>query len=265
VTDPDDIRREGDNSPRLSERGWRLFGNLLKLLEHLNFRLLAIFAIVAAGGWGVAEIAEAVSEGEATNVDEMILLAFRSAGDLSDPIGSTEVEEAFRDITALGGITVTSMVALLASGFYLLDRRPKSAAFLIAMVAAGVGLVFALKFGFDRPRPTIVPHSTNPLSPSFPSGHTATASVVYLTIGGLLAEALPRKRLGLYVVLVAAFIAVTVGISRIYLGVHWPTDVLAGWTIGAVWASASWLLERDLRKRGWLEKGYSVVDQREAS
>jgi undecaprenyl-diphosphatase len=238
---------------------------MLRLLEHLNFRLLAVFALVAAGGWGIAEIAEAVSEGEARNVDEFILLAFRTAGDLSDPIGSTEVEEAIRDVTALGGITITSMVALLASGFYLLDQRPKSAAFLLIMVAAGVGVVFALKFGIDRPRPTIVPHSTDPLSPSFPSGHTATASVVYLTIGGLLAEALPRKRLGLYVILVAGFIAVTVGISRIYLGVHWPTDVLAGWTIGGVWAAASWLLERDLRTRGWLEEGYSLVDQRTKS
>ena len=79
------------------------------------------------------------------------------------------------------------------------------------------------------------------------------SAVVYLTLGALLARSQPRKRLKAYFLLVAAFLTLIVGVSRVYLGVHWPTDVLAGWTAGAVWAILCWLAARRLQRSRRLE------------
>lgn len=235
------------------------------LSRRADFVLLAVLAALAAGALGFAEVADAVTEGEARAADRRILLAFRTAGDLGDPIGSEAVEEAVRDLTALGGVLLTSLVTLLAAGYFLLDGRPRTAAFVLGAVAGGVGMVFALKLGFDRPRPHLVPHAMEALSPSFPSGHAATSAVVYLTLGALWAGALPRRRLKLYAVAAAAVVTLGVGLSRVYLGVHWPTDVLAGWTLGTAWALAAWLLARDLRRRGWIEGGRRLVRRRSST
>lgn len=242
-----------------AQRAWRFFGSLLKLSEDLNFVLLAAFGVLALGAYGFAELAGEVLEGDVTSIDESILLAFRASGDLSDPIGSVAVEEAMRDITALGGVVITSFVTLLAVGYYLVDRRPRASAFLFVMVFSGVAILFALKFGFARPRPGLVPHEMESLSPSFPSGHSATAAVVYLTIAGLIADVMPRLSLRIFVASMATAIVIAVGVSRVYMGVHWPTDVLAGWGFGATWAAASWLIGRDFKRRGWIERGYSMI------
>lgn len=244
----------------LSHRVWRFFGGILKVSEDLNFVLLAAFGILAIGAYGFAELASEVLEGDVTSVDESILLAFRVPGDLNDPIGSVAVEEAMRDITSLGGIVITSFFTLLAVGYYIVDRRPRAGAFLFFMVFAGIAILFALKFGYARPRPDLVPHAMESLSPSFPSGHSATAAVVYLTIAGLIADAMPSLRLRIFIAGMATIIVIAVGVSRVYLGVHWPTDVLAGWGFGATWAAASWLIERDFKRRGWIERGYSMID-----
>ncbi|MEP0546965.1 MAG: phosphatase PAP2 family protein [Rhodothermales bacterium] len=221
--------------------------------------MLLALVVLGAGAYGFAHLAEVVTEGDAQTVDERLLLLFRHADDLADPIGGVAVEEAVRDLTALGGVLLTSLVTLLAVGYFLLDGRPRAAGFLVASVLSGVAVTFALKSGFDRPRPDLVAHQMEALSASFPSGHSATAAVVYLTLGALLARALPRRRLKVYVVATAVVVTLAIGISRIYLGVHWPTDVLAGWTIGAAWALAAWLVERYFRRRGWIERGSTLV------
>lgn len=222
--------------------------------SHRDLLLLLALAVLLAGGWAFAWVADWVADGDARAVDRSILLAFRAASDLTDPIGGVGIEEAMRDLTALGGVFLTTLVSVLAVGYFLLDARPRAALLLGAIIALGVGVVFAIKFGVDRPRPDLVPHAMHALSPSFPSGHAATAAVVYLSVGALLARALPRLRLRVFALSVAVLITLGVGVSRIYLGVHWPTDVLAGWTIGAVWALAGWLVERDFQRRGWIER-----------
>lgn len=220
--------------------------------------LLAAAMVLGAGAWAFFEIAELIGGNAPHTLDRKLLLLFREPSDLSDPLGGVAIEEAVRDLTALGGVLVTTLVTSLASLFMVLDRRPRAAAFLAGAVIGGVAITFALKAGFDRARPDLVAHGMEALSASFPSGHSSTAAVVYLTIAAFLSRAVPRGGLRIYIVGVALLITVAVGISRVYLGVHWPTDVLAGWTLGASWAAFCWLLERALWRRGWLESGNLV-------
>jgi undecaprenyl-diphosphatase len=110
-----------------------------------------------------------------------------------------------------------------------------------------------LKMGFDRPRPDLVPHGALVYTASFPSGHATLSAVVYLTLGALLARVQPRLVLKLYLLGLAILLTVMVGVSRVYLGVHWPTDVLAGWAVGAAWALLCWATALWLQRRGRVE------------
>lgn len=223
--------------------------------RHSRFELPALLLVVvtAGGTWSFLELADEVSEGSTERFDRSLLLAMRTPGDTADPLGPGWLEELGRDLTALGGVGVLTLITLVAIGYLMLEGKRRAALFVF--VAVGAGLVFStlLKLGFDRPRPDLVPHGSIVYTASFPSGHAMLAAVVYLTLGGLLARVQPRQRLKSYLLVVAILLTVLVGISRIYLGVHWPTDVLAGWTAGAVWASACWLIASWLQRRGRVE------------
>ena len=202
---------------------------------------LLLVAALAGGVFAFIEIADAVREEETRALDEAILLAMRRPGDPSDPIGPPWIEEVGRDLTALGGVTIIGLVtAAVAATLWLVGQR-RSAVLLVFAVVSGALLSFALKRGFDRPRPALVPHETTVYTASFPSGHSMLSAVAYLTLGALVARVLPRKRLKAFVLGWALLFTGLAGVSRVYLGVHWPTDVLAGWAIGASWAVACWL------------------------
>jgi undecaprenyl-diphosphatase len=233
------------------------------LRDRRDLLLLLALVVLVAGGWGLALIIDWVGDGDARKADEYMLLFFRTVDDLTDPIGGSAIEEAMRDLTALGGAFVTTLVSVAAVSFFLLDGRPRAAGLLALIIAAGIGVVFLIKFGIDRPRPDLVPHAMHALSPSFPSGHAATSAVVYLTVGSLLARALPSLRLRVFTLGIAIFLTLGIGISRVYLGVHWPTDVLAGWTIGSVWALGGWLVERHAQRAGWVERSRAIAYQEE--
>jgi undecaprenyl-diphosphatase len=111
-----------------------------------------------------------------------------------------------------------------------------------------------LKEFFERPRPDLVPHGAEVFTASFPSGHAMMSAVVYLTLGALLARVETGLRVKAFVLSVSVLLTVLVGISRVYLGVHWPTDVLAGWTVGAAWAVMCWLIARVLQRKGRVEE-----------
>ena len=220
--------------------------------------LILLLVGLAGGVWGFVTLASEVREGETATIDERLLLAFREPGDTHDPIGSRSVESAVRDVTALGSVTVLGLLTLCVGLYFFLDRRPRLGVFVLAAVASGGALTFALKFLFNRARPSILPADLLPVDPSFPSGHAALAAVVYLTLGLLLARTLPKRRLKVYVVALAAGLALAVGTSRIYLGMHWPSDVLAGWTLGGVWALVCWQAEGWLQRRGLVERSAFV-------
>jgi undecaprenyl-diphosphatase len=211
--------------------------------------VLALLLLVAGSLLAFAELAGEVAEGDTRAFDEGLLLALRDPADTAEPIGPAWVEAAFRDITALGGRSVLTAVTLAALGYLLLAGRRTTAALVAFAVLGGTLLSTLLKAGFARPRPDLVAHLVEVSSQSFPSGHAMMSTVTWLTLGTLLATAQPTRRLKAYVLGTGIAIALLVGVSRVYLGVHWPTDVLAGWCIGTAWALVCWLIAGWLRRK----------------
>jgi undecaprenyl-diphosphatase len=229
---------------------WRKRAGRWALLET---RALLVLLVVAAAGWIFAEVADEVIEGETRALDSRILLAMRVPGDPADPVGPPWLEEAGRDITALGGMTVLAVLTAAVAGLLWLQRHRSTMVFLVVAVAGGMLATSLIKAGFDRPRPDLVPHGMHVVTASFPSGHSMQAAVTYLTLAVLSARVQSRWVIKVYLIALAALLTVAVGISRVYLGVHWPTDVVAGWCAGAVWALSCWLVARGLARRGAVE------------
>jgi undecaprenyl-diphosphatase len=216
-------------------------------------RVLLALLSIAAGMWAFFELADEVREGEQLRLDRTILLLFRNSADPRDPLGPGWLESAVRDVTALGGTTVIAIVTLSAAGFLLLSGKRGAALFVVASILGATLLSFLIKAGIERPRPELVPHGTPVYTASFPSGHATGAAATYLTLGALLARFQPRRRLKVYLLTLAVLLTLLIGLSRLYLGVHWPSDVLAGWTLGASWALLCWLVARQLQRRGKVE------------
>jgi undecaprenyl-diphosphatase len=214
---------------------------------------LVSFVLLAAGLWLFAEVTDDVLEGETQSLDRMLLLSMRTAGDITDPLGPRWVEELARDVTALGGVGVLTFITLAVAGYLLLQRKSRAALVVLLAVIGGLVVSHLLKELFDRPRPDLVPHGSHVYTASFPSGHAMMSAATYLTLGALLARVHAQHRLKAYFLFLAALLSIAVGISRVYLGVHWPTDVLAGWTLGACWAIVCWLLARRLQRKGEME------------
>lgn len=241
----------------LSKRRKTTLSNLISRgISRLGrYEPIALVAVIVAAGsiWAFVELAEEMLEGGTKAFDRRMVVAMRNPEDLSDPVGPKWLEEMGRDLTALGGVGVLSLLSLASAGFLVLDGKRRSAVFLLGAVAGGLILSFALKSGFDRPRPDLVPHGAYVYTTSFPSGHAMMSAVTFLTLGSVLAQSQRRRRLKVYLILLALLITLAVGVSRVYLGVHWPTDVLAGWAVGAGWALFCWLIARWLQKRGAVE------------
>lgn len=216
--------------------------------------ILMVVLLLAAAIWSFAELADEVLEQETHAFDEAVLLTMRSPGEPADPWGPGWIEEMGRDFTALGGVAVLTFISLAAVGYLLLQGKRRIALMVVLSIGGGILLSTTLKHGFDRPRPDLVPHESFVYTASFPSGHSMMAAVVYLTLGVLLARAQPQRWLKVYLIVLAVLMMLLVGISRVYLGVHWPTDVLAGWTVGTAWALMIWLIALWLQQRGEIER-----------
>ena len=199
---------------------------------------------------GFIKIAEELGKGELAHFDEWLLHLLRVPGHPHSPIGPSWLLEAAQDITSLGGRTMLVAVTLFAIGYLALERK-YGAMWLVGVATAGGGLLSTgMKQLFGRERPDLVPHLVAVTSPSFPSGHSLLAAILYLTLGALLARFAVRRRTKVYLLTVALFATFTIGSSRVYLGVHYPTDVLAGWCAGLAWALSCWLVARYLQARG---------------
>jgi undecaprenyl-diphosphatase len=216
--------------------------------------LLLTLGAIVAGGWLFIALADEVVEGGTAQIDRAILLSLRQTQPPHDPLGGPLTEEAARDITALGGTTVLCLLTLVTCGYLFLDGKHHMAGFVLLSIFTGMIAGSVLKEIFHRPRPNLVSHAVYTVSTSFPSGHSMMSAVTYLTLGALLSRAESRKRVKAYFMIVAAFLSGAVGVTRVYLGVHWPTDVLAGWTAGAVWALLCWTVARWLQSRQKIEE-----------
>lgn len=228
---------------------------VLTWLGQREFGLLLAIGVIVAGCWLFLALADEVVEGGTERIDSSILLAMRRPEEPHDPRGGPLVEEAARDITALGGTTVLCLLTLITCGYLVLDGKSHMAGFVLGCVVTGILIGTLLKTIYHRPRPNLVPHSVYTVSTSFPSGHSMMSAVAYLTLGALLARSEKRRRIKAYFMIVAAVLSGAVGVTRVYLGVHWPTDVLAGWTAGAVWALLCWLAAR------WLQEHRAIEDE----
>jgi undecaprenyl-diphosphatase len=218
---------------------------LIAFWRRMLFRLPEIEILLALSGVSAASLVflkllDEMGEGETQQADRLILLALRAPGDPANPVGPPWVETVCRDLTSLGGPAVLGLVTLASIAYLLIDRKALRALYLAIAVVGGGALSVLLKLAFARERPDLVSHLVSEGSFSFPSAHATMATATYLTLGVLLAREQPRPAMRIYLVAAALAVSVIVGLTRIFLGVHWPTDVLAGWCIGAAWALGCW-------------------------
>jgi undecaprenyl-diphosphatase len=201
-------------------------------------------------------VAMLIHTGHADSLDRHFLLALRT-GDTHDPIGPWWIERLFLAITWLGNWYSVLAVAAAAIVYLLATNRAATAALVGATAIGEAILNDALKSIFDRARPDLVAHGVEVSTTSFPSGHAMAAAAVYLTLGALLVRTQKSRAVKIAIMSAAILIALLIGISRIYLGVHWPTDVIGGWLAGAAWALICWEIARKLQKRGKIERAES--------
>ena len=231
--------------------GW-FQGQLLRL-RRLGWHEVAAILValfVSLSTYLFIQLTDEVKEGDTRRFDEWALRSLRRADDPGVPVGPPWLREAGLDATALGSPLVLALVVTAVVGLMLLQRRYRVTWLIVLSTAGGTLLSSLLKQAIERERPTVVPHLREVSTPSFPSGHAMLSAVVYLTLGILLMQVVRGRLTKLYCLLWALFLTFLVGMSRIYLGVHYPTDVLAGWIAGLVWALACWFFAQWLGRRG---------------
>ncbi|MBX3563264.1 MAG: phosphatase PAP2 family protein [Sphingomonas sp.] len=184
-----------------------------------------------------------LSEGDGASIDRAIMLAMRVPGHPDIPAGPAWLPSAMRDVTALGSATVLTFVVASAAIFLALHQRMRSMALVLGATLLGSAVVTVIKALVSRARPDLIDRLMVEVSHSFPSGHAANSAIVYLTLATLLFPVMPDRRLRGFVLGVAILLTGAIGVSRVYLGVHWPSDVVAGWVFGGGWAMLWWWIE----------------------
>lgn len=210
--------------------------------------VLSGLLVIVAGVWVLVALTDHVVEGQTQHFDGRVIRWFAAHR------GPQWLQDVGRDLTALGGVTVLTLVTIAVVGFLLLSRKRGTAVLMIVAVVGGLAIASVIKHFVDRPRPPRQFQAAYVFTASYPSGHSALSAVTYLTLGALLAQVVDRRILKLYILGVAALVTFLVGLSRVYLGVHWPTDVLAGWTVGLVWALVCLIVAHELQRRGAIER-----------
>jgi undecaprenyl-diphosphatase len=216
-------------------------------------RAIFVVLLVVSACWAFLELADAVGKGSTRSLDERILTALRRPEDLATPHGPAWLVQAGRDLTALGGPTILFFATAAAAGYLAMRRKPVT---MMLVLVSGIGAMVVgtlLKIGYGRERPSLVPHLLEVSSPSFPSGHAMASAAVYLSLGLLLAKVQSRRIEKLYILVTAMLLTFLVGLTRIYLGVHYPSDVLAGWMAGSAWALGCGSVAEAYERRGKLD------------
>jgi undecaprenyl-diphosphatase len=210
--------------------------------------LLALAGLILVFG----SLTLAVLGGDTDSFDRAVMQIMRIDGHPGEPIGPAWLPEVARDVTALGSYAFLGFLFFAVIGYLTLLRKRSAALLIAAAVLGGVALSTLVKLAVDRPRPDI-PHIVRVVTASFPSGHAMLSAIVFLTLGALLTRMHERRRIKIYFMSLAIILTTSVGLSRIYLGVHYPTDVLAGWAMGAAWAILCWTIMLRLQQAGEVE------------
>ncbi len=237
-----------------TRKGWRGWLAHVKPPDRWELTLLVTGVVLLLLLLAITKLASEVLEGETLQFDRAILIGLRDPLDLARPKGPRWMLSAALDITALGSATVLGLAVVSVAGFLFLQGLWRRALIVITASLGGWFLNGALKQLFQRPRPDVVPHLRQAMSLSFPSGHALQSAAVYLTLGVLMMRFAHRRITKIYCVGVAGIATVLVGASRVYIGVHYPTDVIAGWLIGLLWALLCWMIERSLERQAGLKR-----------
>ena len=180
-------------------------------------------------------IALEIASGGGSRLDAAILVTLRTPGNLARPVGPSWMLQSAIDLSAHGGFTFIWLFTAATSGFLALVKRWAALGLFLAAILGASVLNALVKFSFHRGRPQVVPHLAEVSNASFPSGHAMISAATYMTVGALLAHTQPSRAVRLYLLSLAAVLSIMIGLSRLYLGVHWPSDVLAGWAFGSAW------------------------------
>ena len=221
---------------------WRTYLSPNGIFRELGIILTCLVCVV--GVWAFIIISDRVTDNKTRSLDEYVMTSFRTSSDLGDPIGPEWSEEIARDVTALGSKTLLTFIVLAVAGFLFLKKQYAQGWLIILVSLAGVLLGTGLKMFFVRERPDLVPHLSSAYNTSFPSGHTMMSAVIYISLAAMLSFFQKTRRVKFYSITIALVATFLVGLSRIYLGVHYPTDVLAGWAVGLAWAAFCWVIFR---------------------
>jgi undecaprenyl-diphosphatase len=227
--------------------------NWLKQNVRVDAKILGSFLVLAVLTLVFWRIASSVTAGDTLAFDRHLMAALRQPGDPSMPIGPRWLRSAMLDVTALGGVTVLTVLTVIVTGYLFITRKAAMAALVAVAVSGGAFASTLLKGNFNRLRPDIVPHLVEVHTTSFPSGHAMNSAVVFLTLGALLARTHEGYAVRAYIIGVSILLTLTIGFSRVYLGVHWPSDVLAGWVVGGTWALLWSLVARRLQHHRQIE------------
>lgn len=226
---------------RLRRAGWR------------EFVLLLAAAALCGSVLVFVEVTDQVMEGGLHDAERQWMRSLRAADDPAQPIGPRWLQHVGLDVSALGGGAVLTLMTLIVLGYLMIERRFQAVIFLLVASLGGLGLNKALKALFGRERPDIVPHLSEVSSASYPSGHSMLSSIIYLTLGVMLARSVTSRTLKVYFVSVALALSFLIGLSRVFLGVHYPTDVVGGWAAGTGYAMVCVLAAYWLQNRGAVE------------
>jgi undecaprenyl-diphosphatase len=212
--------------------------------------IVLVSALVACAGL----VAREVFEDRPVLFDRWVLRAMRDTINPSKPIGPEWLADAARDVTALGSTVVLGLILFSVAGYLFASGRRHTGWLILVTVLGGTVLNSLVKLAFARPRPDLIFALTQEVSAGFPSGHSAISASCYLTLGALVAQTHTDTAIRIFVMTVAVLLTFVIGISRIYLGVHFPTDVLGGWCFGGAWALCCWMVMKQLQHSGQIER-----------
>jgi undecaprenyl-diphosphatase len=203
--------------------------------------------LIGAGAVAVAVlilglVGTLIDRGWQFGFDSSILLAMRGGTMHGTPIGPVWLKQAMIDVTAMGGETALVVIVTIIVGFLAVQRHWLTFWLVLGGTISGSVAVGIAKALIGRARPALTDHLVQVTSASFPSGHAANSAIIYLTIASLIVQIVEERRARTYILIVAALLVTAIGVSRVYLGVHWPSDVIAGWSFGTLWALAWWAL-----------------------
>jgi undecaprenyl-diphosphatase len=216
--------------------------------KRLEARALLVWFSIASALWIFFTLGAEIGEGDTSAFDRKLIRLLRNSDMGGEPVGPAWFKDSMRDVTALGGFTfLTLMTTVVVLGLFFHRKRREGIIVALTAISSQTSIEI-LKVLYDRPRPDpVLPH-LHAYTASFPSGHTTESTAIFLTVATAIATLEANDNTKMLTYAVATFAILSIGFSRVYLGMHWPTDVLGGWVLGTAWALVAWTALRNKTK-----------------